>query len=84
MTKRWFLTVDWCGKGKRGIFCKADGTSFSQETQHTKDEMENILDVFSVILNPESHELNEDELKEYRRFQPLAEYSHQYGIALKV
>ncbi len=81
--KRWFLTVDWCNKGDRGLFCKADGSTFSKEVQHTEDEMWDILDVFSMILSPQSVELDEAELKEYHLYQPLAEYSHQYGIAFK-
>ncbi len=81
--KRWFLTVDWCSKGNRGVFCSPDGNSFSQETKHTTDEMWAILDAFYMVLSPESIELSLDELKEYNRFTPLAEYSHQYGIATK-
>ena len=81
--KRWFLTVDWCNKGERGVFCSAAGASFSKDTQHTEDEMWDILDVFAIILNPESVELSEAELKEYHLYTPLAEYSHQYGIAHK-
>jgi hypothetical protein len=81
--KRWFLTVDWCNKGSRGIFCSADGKPFSKDRQHTEDEMWGILDAFAMILAPQSIELDEDELKEYHLFQPLAEYSHQYGIACK-
>jgi hypothetical protein len=83
MNKRWFLTVDWCGKGNRGVFCNIKGNSFSQETQHTEDEMWEILGAFALILNPQSIELSEEDLKEYRMYTPLAEYSHQYGIATK-
>jgi hypothetical protein len=81
--KRWFVTVDWCNKGKRGVFCNTQGQSFSKETQHTEDEMWEILDAFSMILSPQSIELSLDELKEYHLFTPLAEYSNQYGIACK-
>jgi len=81
--KRWFLTVDWCNDGKRGIFSSINGSAFSKDTQHTEDEMWDILDAFAIILNPESIELSEDELKEYHRFYPLAEYSNQYGIVRK-
>ncbi len=80
---RWFLTVDWCSKGNRGVFCSLDGKSFSQDTQHTEDDMWRILDAFSMILAPQSIALSEDELKEYNQFTPLAEYSHQYGVASK-
>jgi len=82
--RRWFLTVDWCSKGHRGIFCNTKGGSFGKDTQHTEDEMEEILGPFALILNPQSIELDEAGLKEYHRFIPLAEYSHQYGIACKV
>ena len=81
--KRWFLTVDWCNKGKRGIFANKNGNSFSKETQHTEEEMWNILDAFAIILSPQSIELSEDELKEYRKFYPLAEYTNEYGIVRK-
>ena len=79
----WFLTVDWCNQGKRGIFAKKDGTSFSKELQHEQEEMHDILGPFSLILNPESIELSDDELKEYHLFYPLAEYSNEYGIVRK-
>ena len=82
--KRWFLTVDWCDKGKRGIFANKNGNSFSQERQHTEDEMWKILAAFAMILNPQSLELSEEELKDYHKFYPLAEYSNQYGIVCKV
>ena len=81
--KRWFLTVDWCNKGKRGIFANKNGNPFSKETQHTEEEMWDILDAFAMILNPQSIELSEDDLKEYRKFYPLAEYSNEYGIVRK-
>ncbi len=81
--KRWFLTVDWCNKGKRGIFCNLQGSSFGKDTQHSEDEMFEILGAFDLILAPQSIELSEDDLKEYNIFHPLAEYSNQYGIACK-
>lgn len=84
MEKRWFLTVDWCNKGNRGVFCNPNGNSFSKEMLHTDDEMWEILDAFYMILAPQSIELSQDELTEYHLFRPLAEYSNQYGIACKV
>lgn len=81
--KRWFLTVDWCNTGKRGIFCNADGSSFSKETQHTENEMWEILDDFALVLNPQSIEFSKEELKEYHKFYPLAEYCSEYGVAHK-
>lgn len=82
--KRWFLTVDWCSKGNRGVFCNLNGNSFSKETQHTDDEIWEILDAFYMVLSPQSIELSQDELREYHLFHPLAEYSNQYGIACKI
>lgn len=81
--KRWFLTVDWCSKGNRGVFCNLEGQSFGKDTQHTEDEMWEILGPFEMILSPQSIELSEDELKKYHLFRPLAEYSNQYGYACK-
>lgn len=81
--KRWFLTVEWCNKGQRGIFARKDGNSFGKDIQHTEDEMWEILGAFAIILNPQSIELSEEELKEYRKFYPLAEYSNEYGIVRK-
>lgn len=81
--KRWFLTTDWCDKGNRGIFCNKNGESFGKDTQHTEDEMWEILGAFAMILNPQSIELSEDELKEYHLWYPLAEYQNQFGIARK-
>lgn len=81
--KRWFITVDWCNQGKRGILCRKDGGTWSKETQHTQDEMLDFIGLFGLILNPESIELSEAELKEYHRFIPLSEFSGEYGIALK-
>ena len=83
MTKRWFLTVDWCNEGRRGIFASMKGNPFSKEIPHTEDEMFDILGAFEMILNPQSIELSEDELKEYHRFYPLAEYSNQYGVVCR-
>ena len=82
--KRYFLTVDWCGKGNRGIFANINGNAFSKATQHTEDEMWEVLDAFAMILNPESQEFSEEEIKQYTKFYPLAEYSNQYGIVRKV
>ena len=53
------------------------------QTKHTDSEIWDILDTFYLVLSPQSIELSEGEVKEYRRFCPLAEYSYQYGIACK-
>ncbi len=85
MNKRYFITVDWCNKGKRGLFSDAKGNTFGKdEAPHTEDEMFDVLGIFDMILNPQSIEFDEESLKQYKTWIPLAEYSNQYGIALKV
>ena len=82
-TKRFFLTVEWCNNGQRGIFSDARGNAYSKETPHTQAEMFAILDIFAIILNPQSIGLTERELHQYTSFQPLAEYSNAFGIVHK-
>ena len=80
---KYFLTVDWCNQGKRGPFCDKQGRSFIKDDEpHTRDEMEEILGVFFLILSPQSLPFTENELKGFNRFVPLAEYSDEYGIAV--
>lgn len=81
--KRYFLTVDWCSKGNRGIFCDKRGNAFSQKEPHTREQMQEILDFFYVILNPQSESVTKEELKQYNSFLPLHEYYGHYGIAVK-
>jgi hypothetical protein len=83
---KYFLTVDWCNKGRRGIFCSPTGNSFWKEEHHgphTADEMFEILGMFELVLSPESILISEEELKEYNQYYPLAEYSDMYGYAAK-
>ena len=80
---KYFLTVDWCNKGNRGIFCSREGTAFPKDTPHTEDDIWEILDCFNMILSPKSEAITEEELKQYHRFIPLAEYSNKYGVVLK-
>ena len=83
MISKYFLTVDWCNKGNRGIFCDSKGNAFGKDTQHTEGEIWGILDAFSMVLSPQSILFSETELKEYNKYYPLAEFSHQYGYAIK-
>lgn len=83
MDKKYFVTVDWCNKGNRGIFCNRDGTAYFKETEHTQDDFWDILDCFSLILNPQSIAFTEEEVKQYTQWKPLGEFSNQYGVALK-
>jgi len=83
MESQYFLTVERCQNGHRGIFCDKKGGAFISQTQHTDLEMDEILGIFSIVLNPKSEAFTEDELKGFSRFVPLGEYSMKYGIALK-
>lgn len=81
---RFFLTVDWCNQGKRGIFCNQEGTAFPMDGRpHSEHEMWEILGAFDLVLNPQSIEFTEEELKEFNKWYPLAEYTDQYGYAVK-
>ena len=80
---RYFLTIDWCDKGNRGVFSHRDGKTFNQDVPHTEEEMLTILGPFCFILNPQSTPFTEKELAEYQEFHPLEEYSYQYGYVVK-
>jgi hypothetical protein len=79
--KKYFITADWCDKGKRGIFCDRQGNGFPKETRHSEEEMNKILGAFWLILSPKSEPYTPEELKKFTRWIPLAEYQNQYGIA---
>jgi len=84
MTETYFLTVKWCGKGPRGIFCSRGGTGFRKDSEsHTAEEMWDILGPFFMILSPKSQVFTEEEVAEFTYYRPLGEYSGEYGIALK-
>lgn len=80
---KFFVTVDWCDTGKRGIFCSSTGEGFVKETEHTVEEMQEIVGSFFIILNPKSELFTKEELKKYNRWRPLAEYRNHYGISIK-
>ncbi len=80
---RWFITVEWCKNGHRGIFCDKEGNCCVADQKHTDDEMAEKLGPFWLILDPQSTELTMEQLQEYKQWYPLAEYSHVWGIALK-
>ena len=79
---RYFLTVDWCCQGKRGIFCDSQGQAFPQETPHTQEEIDRILGPFEMVLGPKSERLSEEQVARCTSWTPLAEYSGVWGIAL--
>lgn len=81
---KYFLTVDWCNKGKRGIFTDKKGNGFfKDESPHTEREMVEILGHFALILNPKSELFTETQCQK-RQWIPLAEYKNEYGIAIEV
>ena len=82
--RRWFLTVDWCNKNQRGVFCNSVGTGYSSETKHRWEEIQDILGPFWLILAPLSVQLTAEELSAYKFWRPLAEYSGEFGIASMV
>ena len=47
------------------------------------EEMSEILGPFAIILAPKSEEFTVEEVKEHTRFLPLAEYSYEFGRAIK-
>jgi hypothetical protein len=80
----YFITVEWCSDGHRGIFCSRGGACFRQDGEpHTQEEMDRCLGPFTLILNPKSEPFTEEEVAEFTLFRPLAEYKNQYGIALR-
>lgn len=84
MEQAYFLTVDWCSKGKRGIFCHKTGSAFRKDkSPHTEEEMGEILGAFYLILAPESRLYSEGELSDFTYFIPLEEYTNEFGVALR-
>jgi len=80
----YFLTVDRCRQGKRGIFSNRGGIGYFKEgAPHTEDEIWKILGAFDLILDPKSLPFTEEELAKYTRWFPLAEYSDEYGYVLR-
>lgn len=85
MEKRYFVTLEPNRYG-RGIFTNREGIGFSRseaEGPHSEAEMFDILGLFYLVLAPRSELFTEEEVKEHRWFQTLAEYSYQYGLVLK-
>jgi hypothetical protein len=84
MESAYFLTVDWCKDGRRGVFCDSTGCGYRKDdAPHTELEMHEILGPFWLILAPESELLTEQQVSEFTLWTPLAEYSNQFGIARK-
>lgn len=82
--EKYFVTVDRCGQGKRGIFCDRNGNGFFKEAPHTMEEMIEILGPFFLVLNPKSELFTENDLKKFTKWIPLAEYKNQYGISVEL
>ena len=84
MSEVYFLTVDWCKKGNRGIFCDGEGCCFRKDGEpHTALEVQEILGLFWLVLAPKSEPLTEEQVAEHTFWYPLEEYSNRYGVALK-
>jgi len=81
---KYFLTVDWCNQGKRGIFCDELGRAFpSDDKPHAEHEMFEILGMFCMVLSPKSEPMTAKTVKKYTVFRPLGEYKSHYGIAMR-
>jgi hypothetical protein len=80
----YFITVEWCNNGVRGIFCSKTGTGYWKSCEHTEEEMNEVLMPFGIILSPKSEPFTQAQLAKMTKWIPLAEYSHQYGIAWEV
>lgn len=81
----YFLTVDWCAQGERGVFCDGEGRCFRKDgAPHTELEMQKILGPFWVILAAKSELLTAEQLSGFTSWRPLEEYSNRYGVALKL
>lgn len=82
MPKLWFLTVDWCNQGKRGIFCSKTGKAFSRVVQPLgEDEAHTILGPFALILAPRWELLTPAQVAQHNQWRPLGEFRGEYGYA---
>lgn len=80
--KLWFLTVDWCEQGRRGIFCSKTGKAFSRVVQPlSEDEAYTILGPFVLILAPKWELLTPEQMAQRNQWRPLGEFRGEYGIA---
>ena len=80
---KYFITVEWCGNSFRGVFCNKAGMGIAKDGKsHTAEEINKALGPFALILSPQSEEMSEADLAQYTYWVPLAEYSHEWGIAL--
>jgi hypothetical protein len=80
----YFLTVEWCRNGARGILCNNGGQCFRKDEPHTVLEMHEILGPFWIIFDPKSELFDKDQVSELNYWVPLEEYSDQFGIALRI
>ena len=78
---KYFLTVQRCSRGPRGILCDNHAAGYWKESQHTFEEMVELLGAFTIIFDPKSELFTEKDLKKTRTWHPLAEFKHQLGIA---
>jgi hypothetical protein len=85
---KYYITVSRCN-GPRGPLVSIDydnntmtpyGTSLFE---HSLDFMCGVLGLFSLVLDPKSEQLSDEEVETLTSCQPLAEYHGQFGIALR-
>lgn len=79
MTTHWFLTVDWCKQGRRGIFTDMNGKGYWKKEPYTRAEMDEILGPFWMVLAPKCLPFTEEQMSQCTLWTPLAEYSDQFG-----
>lgn len=79
---KWFLTVDWCKQGKRGLFTDPRGKGYWLPEPYTEAEMHDILGVFWMILSPMCLPFTEEEMKSVSEWYSLDEYNDQFGYAV--
>ena len=78
----WFLTVDWCKQGERGLFTDSNGKGFWESRPHTEEEMRNILFPFAMILAPQSLPFAKEDFVGVSDWHSLGEYCDNYGYAI--
>ena len=76
----WFLTVDWCKQGKRGLFISSRGKGIWEEHEQKQEEIFDAMDMFYLILAPESLPFVESEIVGLTgEWFPLEEYRNHWG-----
>jgi len=80
--KKYYITVERCNDGERGILCDSEGKGYCKSTQHTDEEMNKMLGHFWMVLDPKSECFTKEDFMKIKRWKSLGEYNHQLGIGL--